>query len=270
MKQIVKIFVVVIVALASVAKVSAWNSSGHSTVGWIADQNLTPKARKMCGKYLGHSLAYHASWMDRWRQSMEYRHTSRWHAVGIKDGKIVSGHMAGATSEGYVPLTIEEQGIARLNQLVEQLKDYKNMPDSAVTVNLKLIIHIVGDMHCPCHTLFDGQKQFGMRVKGRKTDFHSYIDGSFNRFHGKMTSDKFCHKYCRLTKKEVKELCKVSPEGWIWENADTFRECYVLLEPARGNQELPEQNKLRLKEISDEMLVKAGYRLANVMNQIFK
>ena len=270
MKQIIKIFVVIAVALASFAKASAWNSSGHSTVAHIADYNLTPKARKMSGKYLGHSLAYYASWMDRWRYSLEYRHTSRWHAVGIKEGKIVSGHMAGATSEGFAPLTVEEQGITRLNQLVEQLKDYKNMPDSAVTVNLKCIIHIVGDMHCPCHTLFDGTKQFNMSIKGKKSDFHTYIDGAFNRFHGKMNSHEFRHKYCRLTKKEVKELCAVSPEGWIWENAETFRECYRLLDPSKDYHDLPEQNKLRMKEITDEMLVKAGYRLADVMNKIFK
>ena len=270
MRQLVKIFVVAVVALLSVAKVSAWNSSGHSTVGYIADQNLTPKARKMCGKYLGHSLAYYASWLDRWRYSLEYRHTSRWHAVGIKEGKIVSGHMAGATSEGFAPLTVEEQGITRLNQLVEQLKDYKHMSDSAVVVNLKCIIHIVGDMHCPCHTLFDGQKQFNMKIKGKKSDFHTYIDGAFNRFHSRMTSDEFCHKYCRLTKKEVKALCEVTPEGWIWENADTFRECYVLLDPSKDYHDLPEQNKLRMKEITDEMLVKAGYRLAHIMNEIFK
>ena len=270
MAKFVRVFVVALLMSLSVAKVVAWNSSGHCTIGYIADQNLTPKARKICGKYLGHSLAYHASWMDRWRQSMEYRHTSRWHAVGIKDGKIVSGHMAGATSEGYVPLTIEEQGITRLNQLVEQMQDYKKLTDSAVTVNLKLIIHIVGDMHCPCHTLFDGQKQFDMNVNGKKSDFHTFIDGAFNRFHGKMTSDKFQHKYCRLTKKEVKELCKVTPEGWIWENADTFRECYKLLDPSTSYHDLPEQNKLRMKEITDEMYIKAGYRLANIMNQIFK
>jgi hypothetical protein len=62
----------------------------------------------------------------------------------------------------------------------------------------------------------------------------------------------------------------VTPEGWIWENAETFRECYVLLDPSKDYHELPEQNKLRMKEITDEMLVKAGYRLAHVMNQIFK
>ena len=101
-------------------------------------------------------------------------------------------------------------------------------------------------------------------------DIHTYIDGAFTRFHSRMTSDEFCHKYCRLTKKEVKELCKVSPEGWIWENADTFRECYKLLDPSKDYHDLPEQNKLRMKEITDEMLVKAGYRLANVINEIFK
>lgn len=50
-----------VVALFSVTSAYGWDASGHGTIGHIADRNLTPKARKMCSKYLGHSLAYYAS-----------------------------------------------------------------------------------------------------------------------------------------------------------------------------------------------------------------
>ena len=43
-----------------------------------------------------------------------------------------------------------------------------------------------------------------------------------------------------------------------------------MLSPTIDYKDLPEQNKLRMKEIIDQLLIDAGYRLAEVMNRIFK
>ena len=175
MKKLLTI-VLAFVAISSVSTAYGWNSAGHCTIGHIADQNLTPKARKMCGKYLGHSLAYYASWLDQWRYSKEYHHTARWHAVGVKDGKFIPGELVGDISIFRAPLTDDEHGVARLEQMLEALKNYRNMPDSAVAVNLKCIIHMVGDMHCPGHVFYAGQPQFEFKENGEDARFHGYND----------------------------------------------------------------------------------------------
>ena len=262
--------VLAFVALSSVSTAYGWNSAGHCTIGHIADQNLTPKARKMCGKYLGHSLAYYASWLDQWRYSKEYHHTARWHAVGVRDGKFIPGELVGDISIFRAPLTDDEHGVARLEQMLEALKNYRNMPDSAVAVNLKCIIHMVGDMHCPGHVFYAGQPQFEFKENGEDARFHGYNDRSFNRFHKGKKADDFCKKYCRLTKEEKAELNKGDMAVWVKENEPIFRECYTLLSPTIDYKDLPEQNKLRMKEIIDELLIEAGYHLAEVMNRIFK
>ena len=270
MKLRVLNFVVAIVALFSVSSAYGWNSAGHCTIGHIADRNLTPKARKMCSKYLGHSLAYYASWLDHWRYSEEYHHTARWHAVGVKDGKLIPGELVGDISIFRAPLTPDEHGVARMEQMLEALKDYRNMPDSAVAVNLKCIIHMVGDMHCPGHVFYDGQKQFEFKENGKDARFHGYNDKAFLRFHKGKTASDFRKKYCRLTEEEKRELCKGDMESWVRDNEPIFRECYTLLSPTIDYKDLPEQNKFRMKEITDELLIEAGYRLAEVMNRIFK
>ncbi len=262
--------VLVFVALCSASSVYGWNSAGHCVIGHIADKNLTPKARKMCSKYLGHSLAYYASWLDQWRYSKEYHHTARWHAVGIKDGKFIPGELVGDISVFRAPLTDDEHGVARLEQMLEALKDYRHMPDSAVAVNLKCIIHMVGDMHCPGHVFYDGQKQFEFKEDGKPNRFHGYNDRAFPRFHKGKAADEFCKAYCRLTKAEIEELCKGDMALWVKQNEPIFRECYTLLSPSVDYKDLPEQNKFRQKEISDRLLMEAGYRLAEVMNRIFK
>ena len=83
-----RLLILLCVTLFSVTIAYGWNNAGHCTIAHIADQNLTSKARKMCNKYLGHSLAYYSSWLDQWRYSKEYHHTARWHAVGVRDGEL--------------------------------------------------------------------------------------------------------------------------------------------------------------------------------------
>ena len=260
----------VFVALMSMQSAYGWDNRGHCAIAHIADCNLTPKARKMCSKYLGHSLAYYASWLDQWRYSEEYHHTARWHAVGIKDGKLVPGELVGDISIFRAPLTDDEHGVARLAQMLDALKDYRNMPDSAVTVNLKCIIHMVGDMHCPGHVFYDGQKQFEFKEGGKDNRFHRYNDGAFGSFHHGKCADQFRHEYCRLTKAEILALCKGDMASWVEQNEPIFRECYTLLSPTVDYKDLPERNKFRMKEITDKLFRDAGYRLAYIMNHIFK
>ena len=270
MKNKILAIVLAAAALLSTSSVYAWDAAGHGTIGHIADRHLTPKARKMCSKYLGHSLAYYASWLDNWRYSHEYHHTARWHAVGIKDGKFVPGQLAGDIADFLAPLTMDDHGVARLEQMMTALKSYRKMPDSAVTVNLKCIIHMVGDMHCPGHVFYHGLKQYTMQEGKDSIRFHGFIDKSFHRFNKGKNSDDFYKSNCRLTKEEIAELQNGNMSDWIAENTPVFKECYTLLSPTINYHDLPEQNKFRMKEITDELRCKAGFRLAYIMNQIFK
>ena len=54
-----------------------WGKSGHDAIAYIAECNLTPKARKNIEKYLdGRSIVYYASWMDVYRHTPAYKVTS--------------------------------------------------------------------------------------------------------------------------------------------------------------------------------------------------
>lgn len=47
------------------------------------------------------------------------------------------------------------------------------MTDSAVADNIKLFVHIVGDMHCPGHAFYTGydQKNIYFKLNGKKPRF---------------------------------------------------------------------------------------------------
>ena len=88
-----------------------WGKSGHDAIAYIAECNLTPKARKNIEKYLdGRSIVYYASWMDLYRHTPAYKVTSGWHGDMVDaDGKYVPN------AKGDAVQCIEE-AIARLNR----------------------------------------------------------------------------------------------------------------------------------------------------------
>ncbi len=64
---------------------------------------------------------------------------------------------------------------------VDRLKDYRNMSDSLVRLNLMYVIHIVGDMHCPSHVKYAGCKSGRADLNGRKMSYHAMWDWGAGR-----------------------------------------------------------------------------------------
>ena len=273
MKKIIFTVVALVLALGTSLEAAAWSNRGHCTVAHIADRQLTPKTRKLCEQYLGHTLAYYGSWMDHIRYTKELHCTARWHAVGVVDDKLVPPDDGGDVVGFSYPKSPEEHLIFQLNRMRKEMSKggYRNMSDSLVALNIKLIVHMVGDLHCPSHTFFIEHKQFPFTVDGEATRYHGFWDKAFRRFHKGMYSDDFYREYCStLSAKEIKQICKGEPEEWLRNNFPVLRETYSLLSPGTDYNDLPKKNKERMKEISIEMHRNGGLRLAHILNEIFK
>ena len=135
------------VLLFCVQESYAWGGWAHKLIAIIAETHLTPEAREKTEKYLGSPIYDHASWMDRvpvWTKNHipGWEQTSWWHMCTVdKVGKkrfAISDKRASSGDGDLYP---------NLVQCVENLKNYRNLTDSAVVVNLKCVVHMVGDMH---------------------------------------------------------------------------------------------------------------------------
>ena len=131
-----RIALIVLAAVMACGTASGWGREGHETIARIADNNLKPSVRKKLESYLGHSIVYYAKWMDDYRHTKEYGFTSNWHACTVDEDL------------KYVPQP-DGDAVYGLNQAIGTLKDYRNLPDSTVIVNIKYILHLAGDLHCP-------------------------------------------------------------------------------------------------------------------------
>lgn len=124
-----------------------WGRIGHDAVAYIAECNLSPKAQRIAEKYLGHSIVYFSSWMD------DYRPLARLRAYDIlaygagRRAYVLYGR--GAQLPGRCRLRTGER-----HRAVEELRI--RLDDSTVAANLRYVIHLVGDMHCPAHVDYPG------------------------------------------------------------------------------------------------------------------
>ena len=108
----------IIITLIAVIAISApsfgWGREGHEAIAKIADNHLQPSAKKKIEKYLGgRSIVYYAKWMDDYRKTKEYSHTSPWHCATVDEN----------LKYRHTPETGD--AIYGINQAVEIIKNYK-------------------------------------------------------------------------------------------------------------------------------------------------
>ena len=243
--------------------VFGWGREGHETIAKIAERNLTKKAKKRIGKYLGgHSVVYFAKWMDEYRHTPEYKFTNNWHVVPVN---------ADLRYEDSL-LTEGGNAVYGLKLAIENLKNYRSLTDSAVAVNIRYIIHLVGDMHCPAHikytthnmnyeVLFEDKYR-----KPHKFNIHSVWDNEVITTTRIWSVSEWAGELDRLPKAERQAIAAGTPRDWLHDNAVR---CEVQFEWAKPDQRLGQDFLNDALPLIERQLLTAGYRLARVLNELF-
>jgi hypothetical protein len=149
---------------------------------------------------------------------------------------------------------------------------YKNLSDSLVAVNLKLLIHMVGDMHCPSHVVYSkdcGFKGHSIYMKGKKVNRHKFWDSAPQYMHPKWKADRFVVAYDTYTPKQIKKICKGDAYKWSAQNANNIARTYGYWEKGTDFKNLSTKQRMQIDETLHEQLAFAGYRLAATLNKIF-
>jgi len=235
----------------------AWGAIGHRVIGLIAEQHLTPKARKNIERLLkNESLAEVSNYMDFIRAVKENKHMDPWHYMTIPDGKTYAE--AGTPEEGDVYVTI--------NRLMEELTT-KQFSDKDEAFALKCLIHLIGDVHQPLHVGKEGDRG-GNKVEveffWEKSNLHSVwdsgiIDGQ------KYSYTEYAEWINHPTDNQIKEWQAATIMDWVTESVNCRAQVY----------DLPENKEINYKYVYDNLdlvnkrLLQAGVRLAGVLNKIY-
>ena len=137
-------------------------------------------------------------------------------------------------------------------------------------VSIKYLVHLVGDMHCPVHVKYPWYKNFKFDLNGRPCEFHSFWDSGVLDLNHRWGYVEYRHQLDRLTKKQIRAVVAGTPRDWLEESA---RDCRVIYEWTKPGQKFT-KNEARdllntVHPFAEEQILKAGYRLAAVLNQLF-
>lgn len=169
---------------------------------------------------------------------------------------------------------VTRDAVTQLERLIKEMGKgkYHQLSDSLVAVNLKLIIHMTGDMHCPCHVGYDkasGLKSLSMFFKGKKYDRHKFWDAVPQLIHPKWKLDNFLKACDTYSPKQIKKIQKGTPTKWGIDNAHKMTETFTYWERYEEYTKMDKEQHEKIERTTHEQLTYGGYRLAAILNKIF-
>ncbi|MEF2792722.1 MAG: S1/P1 nuclease, partial [Alistipes dispar] len=128
----------------------------------------------------------------------------------------------------------------------------------------------LGDMHCPMHlgraTDLGGNLR-PVRFFDKETNLHSVWDTSLVESAHKWSYTEWQRQIDRLTKQEAEAVAAGTPADWVAETLEICRKVY---------DETPEGSRISYDYIAaatpviERQLLRAGHRLARLLNEIYR
>ena len=235
-----------------------WGQTGHRVVGKIADEYLTNKTKREIKKLLNNkSLAFVSTFGDEIKSDKRYNEFYTWHYVNMD------------LDENYEDSEKNPKGdlVTGIEYCKKIIQD-ENASDDDRAFYLKLLVHLIGDMHQPMHI---GRKE----DKGGndiKLKWH-YKDTNLHRVWDSDMIDGYQMGYAELaanadylSKNQVKEIQEGTIVDWVNEVHKLSNEVYA---SAESGENLRYRYSYNYFAVARKQLQIGGIRLAKVLNELF-
>lgn len=237
----------------------AWGRLGHQVVIKVAERHLTDKAKRNIARYMPYDLKTDAVWMDQHRRDKGIDYTTAWHVYNVDKNHEYNPNARLKQGDAIRALQIADYNLAR----------YRELNDSTVVMNLRMLLHFVGDMHCPTHSYFPGPRCFWectLNGKPQKS-FHSVYDKMPELIYGDMSAEEVAERIDTCKRRDIKKIQSGSLYDWVRDCADNNA---VIYRWNPFNTETLDPNTVELShELVDIQMRNAGYRLAYLLNEYF-
>ncbi|MGZ5192014.1 MAG: S1/P1 nuclease [Flavisolibacter sp.] len=263
-KKLLQLFLIALILIYLPTRSFAWGTNGHRIVGEVASRYLTAKAKLEIQKILGHeSIAMASNWADFVKSDSNYRYLYNWHFVNFKPGLYYNDFKEVLRSDTSV------NAYTKMNFLIKELRK-KDLPKEKKVMYLKLLIHIVGDLHQPLHASPEGTAG-GNDIKltwfNTPSNLHRVWDEQLIEFQ-QLSYTEYVKAIDHTTLIERKNLQKQPISQWIF-NSYTIAE-QLHNEITEKEPRLGFRYDYDHRHILNEQLVNGGVHLAGLLNEIFK
>jgi hypothetical protein len=243
-----------------------WGRDVHATITYIAERHLTPQAKANIEACIdGRSIVYYASWMDNHQEeSKMWRHSSY-----------------------YDKDTHKPVGTAytELSTTIEKLGDYKSLSETECRHRLYHLLHALGDFHCPGHTYVQSADRSFKRnthynvvwIDNKETSYHTVWDILLVRYlRSAFGYMDFGHSLdCNIPQQYVEQVTAGTLYDWMCETANRCVHIYDKFPKRKKGTPKEELGHFDLdlvqeySRLADEQILKAGLRMAKVLNESF-
>jgi hypothetical protein len=242
---------------------AAWGLLGHRVVGQIADSYLTKKTKKNIAAILGNeSVAMSSNWADFIKSDPAYNYLSNWHYINFKAG------LNQQQFNDFLAADTATDAFTKINFLTAELKN-KNLAADKKILYLRVLIHLVGDIHQPMHTgRFEDRGGNNIRVLWFRdtVNLHQVWDDKLINFQ-QLSYTEYAAAINYATKDELQVWQAEPLSVWLYQSYTVAEKLYAEIKTPYQNLDFRyNYNNL---QILNQQLLKGGVHLASLLNQIF-
>lgn len=254
MKHIILLSIVAISLFVTPKKSYAWGRQGHSLVAEIAFHYMDITTQKKVMKFLnGMTIEDAASWMDNIKSDHAYDYLKPDHYINIEKGDVYTANN-------------KDNIVNELNKVISELNKSETLTDANIQTDLLILMHLMGDLHQPLHDGYGSDKggntsQVSFMNKG--TNIHAVWDSEIINYNNVELND--CLQFNHYTPQELIELDQLNIVGWMGEGRLLLDKVYDF----KGNKIDETYINAEVNTI-EKQLLKAGLRLASILENLFK
>jgi hypothetical protein len=261
LKTLKKLAIAIAISYAPL-QAMAWGTNGHRISGQIAEDHLTLKARAAIKAILGNeSVAMASNWADFIKSDSTYKYLYNWHFVDFER------QMSYPEMVEVLEHNNNANAYNKLQFLVAELKK-KTTTKQNKLLYLRMVIHIVEDIHQPLHTGHESdQGGNGIKVNwfSKPTNLHSIWDTELVNFQ-ELSYTEYVSAIDHATPAQVKTWQSTPISKWVFESSQLADQIYKEVKPG---ETLNYRYNFTHLETLNQQLLKGGIRLAGLLNQIF-
>ncbi|MEA1787538.1 S1/P1 nuclease [Arenibacter sp. GZD96] len=236
-----------------------WSKTGHRVVGEVAENHLSKKAKKAIAELLqGQNLASVSNFADEIKADPSFKHFNAWHYVNYPTDKQYSE--VSPNPDGDLMIGIQK--------CIDIIKDPKGKKEDK-TFYLKMLVHLVGDLHQPMHVgkLEDkGGNDIQLQWFGRGTNLHRLWDSNMIDDHG-MSYTELTGSLPKLSKQEKEAMQQGTMFDWMEESRTMANTLY---DSVTVGEKLGYAYGYAHWSTVEVQLQKGGVRLAKILNALFQ
>lgn len=259
-----KIFLLVAFAL-TVSVASAWHKNCNAGVVALAVKHLTPEAKRVVDKHLGAAYEDDCGYIYVLERKKKSNFTKEVHYLHL--------------DKDFQPLNVEcDDALVAIEKALDVLRTRKSHSDAEVKVALRYVINLMCDIHNFSNIRIENipHSQTDFSFKRQKSEYKptEYLtykwstfwlrhSNSLGVFHADLWAEdmEVCHA------KNKAEFEKGELRDWVASNGAMAAE---LLSEINPENIMTLRRYLELDNLNYDMMARAGYRLAKLLNETIK